>query len=402
MEQLSVDRLIAACGDDSFEAGLSIVAELEPVAGSGAPVKPAIYEGGKYQHDKRWVGEGDERELVDAIVIDNVPSQANRLEQALRDFRGALGLPVIELDLSMLPLPVHLSRRLTSFDFPHRNADAYLRDAEFDGVKFPLTEVGAALFAATPTSPEALFRWMPQALLFGFWQSHLGKKNAQTKLARSWTSEIVGLRPAWTEGKQLGLKGDPLNLSVDEAARFDENDVLGWELLDEAKSGKAAKGDKGEKKERLSEIGHGQVPVGEGALAVSFARIQQRSTVAFSGLRRIHCSTAGASAAGRALLTAIGVAAHVAAFGRAFSLRSGADLRPVVVRWTWLGSDGASDVAAPSMEQAVELVRDCAERAHRAGLPVGPEWPSDPLVLVPQANLRKAIEKTWPADEDDV
>jgi hypothetical protein len=74
----------------------------------------------------------------------------------------------------------------------------------------------------------------------------------------------------------------------------------------------------------------------------------------------------------------------------------------VVVRWTWLGSDGASDVAAPSMEQAVELVRDCAERAHRAGLPVGPEWPSDPLVLVPQANLRKAIEKTWPADEDDV
>ena len=48
-------------------------------------MKPAIYAGGVYQHDRRWRGAGEERHLVDAIVIDNVPSQANRLEAALAE-----------------------------------------------------------------------------------------------------------------------------------------------------------------------------------------------------------------------------------------------------------------------------------------------------------------------------
>ena len=84
---ISVDRLIDACREESFEAGVSITTQLEPLAGDGAPVKPAIYEGGTYQHDVRWRGVGDERRRVDAVVIDNVPSQANRIEEALRRAR---------------------------------------------------------------------------------------------------------------------------------------------------------------------------------------------------------------------------------------------------------------------------------------------------------------------------
>jgi CRISPR-associated protein Csb1 len=69
------------------------------------------------------------------------------------------------------------------FRFPHRNADAYLRDATLDGASFMGSEVGRAVFDATADCPEALLQWCPQALLFGFWQSHLGKMRSQAKLA---------------------------------------------------------------------------------------------------------------------------------------------------------------------------------------------------------------------------
>ena len=122
------------------------------------------------------VGHGADRRPVDVLVIDNEPSQANRLEAALEQRRAELGLPEIVLDLTSVgALPPHLPAQISSFRFPHRNADAYLRDAMLNGTKFLNTEVGAAIFGATADKPEALLQWFPQALLFGFWQSHLGR-----------------------------------------------------------------------------------------------------------------------------------------------------------------------------------------------------------------------------------
>src|SRR5690606_20578028 len=97
----------------------------------------------------------------------------------------------------------------------------------------------------------------------------------------------------------------------------------------------------------LSDIGHGQVPVGgpDGALAgVSFREIVQQSTVSFASLRRIRTSTGAAET--RALLVALGLVAHAGAFGRSFNLRSGCDLRPATVGWTWLGESGDEAVDA--------------------------------------------------------
>ena len=64
------------------------------------------------------------------MVIDQEPSQANRVEEALRDAfdAGVLGLPMFELRSGAV--------RLTSLDFPHRYADAYVRDSLIDGVRF--------------------------------------------------------------------------------------------------------------------------------------------------------------------------------------------------------------------------------------------------------------------------
>ena len=75
---ITLEILLGACADDSFDDGIRIDTELVPLAGPGGPVKPAVYEGGTYQQDRRWAAP-DDAEPTLVIVIDNVPSQANRL-----------------------------------------------------------------------------------------------------------------------------------------------------------------------------------------------------------------------------------------------------------------------------------------------------------------------------------
>ena len=76
--KLTADALVEACGDLAGEAGITVETYLDPLAGVGAPVKPAAYEGGRFQVDTRWWDDGGERRMVPVIVIDNEPSQANR------------------------------------------------------------------------------------------------------------------------------------------------------------------------------------------------------------------------------------------------------------------------------------------------------------------------------------
>lgn len=393
--QLNVQRLVEACGDDSFEAGITSTTQLEPLAGSGAPVKPAIYAGNRYQVDRRYLpGRADP---VEVISIDNVPSEANRLEAALEQLASSAGLPYLVLDLSRVgQLPPHVPKELTSFRFPHRQADAYLRDCMIDGMAFSKTDIGKSVFSATASQPLALLEWFPQSLLFGFWQSHLGKKASQAKLARSWVSEIIGVAPAMPVGdltKTRGIKGDPLNLTTDDKVAYDEQDTTTWELLEGSQ-----KAGGGKKKDSLAEIGHGQVPIPEARMAlaaVSFSEIVQRSTVSFAGLRRVWVGDPDRNAAARGLLVSLGLLAHVLAFGRSFSLRSGAELRPTGQVWTWLGADGDEAVEPIDEPTARRLFEGCVSRAEEVGLPVGTRWPA-PLVVQPGPELTKVIRSTYP------
>ncbi|MHB1500759.1 MAG: type I-G CRISPR-associated RAMP protein Csb1/Cas7g [Candidatus Dormibacteria bacterium] len=396
--ELTADSLSAALADTATDAGIVIRTSLLPLGGPYSPVKPAAYEGGKFQCDRRWDDRVQPPEAVDVVVIDNVPSQANRLEAALEILRAQTGLPEMVLDLSGLPeLPPHLPRTLSSFRFPHRHADAYLRDALLDGASFPTTDIGKTVLNATADRPEALLQWFPQSLLFGFWHSHLGKKRSQAKLARSWVSEVIGYRPATVETRTFALKGDPLNLSVTEPAEFDPDDLLtGWGLVEGGKKAGAGKA-----KDRLSELGHGQVLAPTDRLSpagVSFERIEQHASLSFAGLRRISAMNPAANRAGRALLAAIGITAHTTAFGRAFSLRSGCDLVPASTQWTWLGSQ-EGEITPPTVDGAVNLLRDCARAAEDAGLPVGSRWADAPLRLTPADNLADAIRRTWPTQD---
>ena len=397
-KKIDLDALLSGCANDSFDDGIRIDTELEPLSGPGGTVKPAVYEGGTYQMDRRWASSTDE-EPTPVIVIDNVPSQANRLEEAIRRHQSSVKAPELVLDLAGVGnLPVHLPRRLSSLEFPHRNADAYLRDARLGDDDFTRTELGRAIFGATPQACGPLMAWFPQALLYGFWQSHLGKKRQNTKHARSWVSEIVGWNPAATETKVLGLKGDALNLSTDETVTSNPDDRMEWTIGTGAKV-------EGGKKDRLSEMGHGQVPfMGDEATAaaVSFARVTQRATLSFAQLRRVSLGSshsAEADAAARALLVALGLHAHQLAFGRGFALRSGAELRPSVVQPTWLGAGGDEPCALGDVETSLAVLRAAVMHASSLGVPLD-GWDKEPVILTPKENLRKAIRATWP-DRDD-
>ena len=391
--RIDLAALLAGCADDSFDDGIRIDSHLEPLSGPGGMVKPAVYEGGTYQRDRRWASPAD-GEPTQVIVIDNVPSQANRLEEALRRNRDSTPIPEFVLDLSELPhLPAHLPRSLSSLQFPHRNADAYLRDAQLDGQDFLKTEIGQAIFGATAQTCGPLIAWFPQALLYGFWQSHLGKKRQNTKHARAWVSEIVGWQPASTETRVLGLKGDALNLNTDDVVTSDPGDRTAWEV------GKGAR-IAGAKSDKLSEIGHGQVPfMGNDApaAAVSFARVTQRATVSFAQLRRVSLGggSGEADAAARALLVALGLHAHQLAFGRGFALRSGAELRPGSTTVTWLGADGDEPIDLGGVKTTRALLESTREHAASLEVPLD-GWGAPATRLTPKANLSAAIRSTWP------
>src|SRR5262249_4002947 len=111
-----VDRL-----RDAGLGGLNavrVVTRLQPVGGSDDKVFPATYEGGKYATEKRRI-DGQE---VEAVLLDSVQSQANRMETALLEAfrRGDCELPVLEVTIPR-------SRGdsvITALDAPHRVFDA--------------------------------------------------------------------------------------------------------------------------------------------------------------------------------------------------------------------------------------------------------------------------------------
>ncbi len=396
MTSLTLKMLQEACDEDSTAGAIVLDTTLEPGGGHGTPVNPAIYAGGRYQHDKRW-DSPDAEQPTPVIVIDNVPSQANRLEAALEATAEETGIPRLVLDLGgkdFSHLPPHLPRKLSSLRWPHRNADAYLRDAMVDDQAFVKTPLGRSIIDATVGSAGALVAWFPQALLYGFWQSHLGSDRTQAKHARAWVSEIIGWNPAaGGEPDQLtrtlAVKGDPYNTEDTNRADFDDTDLLGagWRLVEGEKSGSKA----GKKAGAISNVGHGQVPADSGLAPVSFRRISQRATLSFPQLRRVRLGdpySDAQDAAARALIAALGLHANEIAFGRPFALRSGTDLSAI---------DRTSHIDSSQLvsDNTAELVSEALVAALAADVPLE-GWGSGPVVLTPNKALTAAIQATWP------
>ena len=290
-----------------------------------------------------------------------------------------------------------LPRQLSSLEFPHRNADAYLRDARLEDEDFPKTDLGKAIFGATPNTCGRLMAWFPQALLFGFWQSHMGRKRQITKPARAWVSEIVGWNLAATDTRVMGLKGDPLNLNL-------ESDQLGTPTTDEL-------GDRWRRR-RGWQVGQA-LRYWSRAGAVHGRRCHRGGGFVFprdpTG-HRVVCSTPahpsgvgppGSGHGGARPADGAGFVCPPAGLRSGVRLRSGAELRPRKATTRWLGSSGEEGLEIGDAHGAARLLEAALAHALSVGVPLD-GWNQPPTILTPKDNLSRAIRATWPDLDEDI
>lgn len=173
-------------------AAFRVNAKLKPAGGDKDKVFPPTYSGGVYAMEERLIGEV----RVPCVLLDSVQSQANRLEEALRnawerndDDPLKLKMPMVLTDFSdvevavdgdslsdaeqeLVRRSVHDVGRITTLDAPHRIADAILRDSvtrkngDDEGGK-DFREAYAHVFDANIRNATALFELCPTALVFG-------------------------------------------------------------------------------------------------------------------------------------------------------------------------------------------------------------------------------------------
>ncbi|MER7006301.1 type I-U CRISPR-associated RAMP protein Csb1/Cas7u [Dactylosporangium sp. NPDC000555] len=364
------DRLIGACGDDRRETGMVVEALYQPVGGFGGKVMPPTFPpvergGSPYLLEDRWL----DGARVSTVVLDQVPSQANRVEESLLAAldSGRLALPVFELRSDGV--------RLTSLDFPHRYADAYLRDSEVDGVRFDSSPVGKSLRSATVDDVRPLYVREPYSLLFGAWDSH--RKGRGLKLPRLYQSMMFGVEPI--VGDRRSGRMDPVNLTgaIDDKGKAEGN----WAYFAE---GEKAKGTK------LSEIGHGNIAPNPAHGGVTVRRIHRQAWISFAGLARLRFGAVPAETAtlARAALAALALAGDRLTFGGAsVYLRSGCDLTLVEETVAFEVTGGGTEPVSVSAGEAIDAFVLLRDRAAEAGLAM-----ADDIVAVdPIPALRKAL-----------
>jgi CRISPR-associated protein Csb1 len=377
-------ELFEAVTQRGDRAVVRITAAYEPVGGAGTKIFPPTYppraysgqpEPSPYVLESRFV-DGKRREDV---LLDAVASQANRAEEALlKARRSGVALPLLELRHHGETEVV-----LTSLEFPHRYADAYLKDSLLDGMAFDRTALGKSMLAASLADTRALYANDPGSLVFGAWNSH--RKGRQQKFPRAYASEVVGWDPV--VGARNAGRMDPLNLQG--AARRSES---GWEFLP---AGEKVKG------ERLSEIGHGNIAPNAAHGGVTISSATRTATLSLAVLGRIGFGDvpADSAVAARTVLAAYALLADRLAFGGpGLWLRSGCELVTLSERLEWIGRGGLAEPFELPADVAVRVFELAVARAAECGLPLSTETQA----LTP-SRLAKAIEfsltKAAPAED---
>jgi CRISPR-associated protein Csb1 len=362
------DRLVAALSESRRETGLVIETVYQPAGGVGGKVMPPTFppaDGSPYLFEDRWI----DGARTNTVVIDQVPSQANRVEEALLEARdsGRVALPIIQM--------VADGVRLTSLQFPHRYADAYLRDSEIDGVRFDDSPTGKALRSATAEDVRPLYAREPYSLLFGAWDSH--RKGRWPKFARVYQSMMFGVEPII--GSRRGGRYDPMNLvgKVDSTDKAEAD----WKFLRE---GDKAKG------QRLSEIGHGHIAPNPAHGGVTVREIRRHGWVSFAALERLRFGDASPQAAvlARAAMAALALAGDRLAFDRpSVWLRSGCDLTRIHETVAFEVGGGDREPVELPVGDAVAAFVELRDQAAAAGVPAA----TDVVTVTPIKSLREAM-----------
>lgn len=408
--ELTHERLREAVADGAV--ALRQRTELVPAGGPDDKFFPPTYGVDRsatteYAIESRLV---DGREVLD-VVVDSVASQANRLEQALREGweRGELSFPNAYVDFSDDPELADLGQ-ISVLDAPHRIFDAIFRDSLLDGTLFRLSDIGFAVTEARPSAATAMFVHAPTCLLFGAWDSTGPKGGLGSKFQRAISSEIMAF------DVDLGVKTasriDPLAIEKGAGPIFAAaDDQEGW-VIDP----QAAKKEKNEpvlyggkrygEKGRPSMINHGNVTpsIDPRAGGVRARRIEQVAVLSLAALRRLRfpVDPSGrrfeggdrerAEVAARTAVAALGVAALAYYHEFDFDLRSRCLLVPTAEpTMELIGRDGRQPVRVTvSREAAASLLREAAEAAAETGLP----WSRQSARLIPAPKLVQLIKRS--------
>ncbi|NDR52551.1 type I-U CRISPR-associated RAMP protein Csb1/Cas7u [Actinomyces sp. 565] len=368
MTELTLDALRDKLADPEW-AAVRVEATYQPSGGPGARVYPPTFptNGEKSPYlleDRRCDGE-----VRKATVLDQVPAQNNRCEEAeARAWRqGMVRMPMLRMTHENAA-----SFELIGLEAPHRAFDAYWRDCELGGVKFDRTEIGKAILAASLEDATALLTYDPATLVYGGWNSH--RKGRQAKFPRLYASEMIGWDPV--EGERKAGRMDPANLT---GSRKGEGD--GWTYS-------SSEGKKGTK---LSEIGHGNIAPGDAHGGVTISEATRTAVLSLTATRRLGFGSMDPAAveAARALLVAFGLLGDRLAFGDAgLWLRSGCDLVMQTEQLEWIGRGGVAESFTLSPSAAAQLYEDALQAALDAGVPLHLET----VDLEPNEALRKAID----------
>jgi len=379
------DILLEACTRRSKVGAIRISSTYEPVGGFTSKVNPPTYPDIGYLLEERYV-DGAQR---DVVALDSVPSQANRVEEALLDAAeaGEIPLPYLEVSAEF----DGGSFRITSLDAPHRSPDAYFRDSvTSDGTPFDRSELGKRLRSATERDARAFFEHSPTDLLLGIWDSQRGGRGL--RLPRAYTSEVIAIDPV--VGKRAAGRLDPYNMTHGDGIVFDEKDKSNWS----SGAGKLADGSNGKKAQKLSNINHGSALSGVDKTpgGVSVTAISRTAVLSLGVLQRLRfpsedgSASADVDAAGCAVLAAIALVGDRLAFsGASTFLRSGCDLMMTSERLEWVRAGGDVETFELDDAAAIALLEAALDGASSLGL----AFADDIVRLQPADNLRQLIEQ---------
>lgn len=344
--------------------GIDLTVKLQPAGGVQNKVFPPTYakknSSNAKEHEYAIEHRLVDNELVETILIDSIPSQANRLEDCLTQAigEGLVTLPVFSLTIDNYD-PV------TSLSAPHRALDAIFISSDLGGRPFLESEIGKSLNNAEPARATALYRYAPTALVFGMWNSHSGKLSG--RFSRIISSEIIG----WGN----------LSAGVKTSSRIDPYPIRsGLELYESPTPARWTfeKPENKSKSKKPSDFGLGNIAptVERDTGGVSVAYIQQHATIALLALQGLHFPdddgriSRPRDDAARVVIASIALLSLALQLDRGYFLRSGSLLQmQTAPTWRLLGRSVDDDqVIQVSSESALTLFEEAVAEAEKQGL----------------------------------
>jgi CRISPR-associated protein Csb1 len=394
----------------------AVVAETtwEPLNGPGAPVVPPTYArpsndpskapnfayspeafipvptGSGWHFNLARLADGTPR-ITPQIVINGVSAETGMSETSLWRNQDRLGIPLPGLILKGETSPDSdsfearqladaLSVIVSSWETAHRQADAWFRAATRDHehqiwdeeAPKESRDIKDLIASANARNGDDLYRYFPNAAIYGFWTS--SGTVSRHKLPRAYSSQIVGYgaHPV----KSASTKLDPMGATPKDPILSRKNGVVKIT-------------DKGGKKP--SEFGFGQIPTEVTTRGFVCELILQQSSISLEVLRTLEFSTEERALAGRTVLCLLAMAGRRLATENGF-LRSSCALVAGEERWGWRRHHGQSRDPEPleirSTDELLEALREAVSAAEQVGLAF-----ADPIELSFSDEEKKLVEK---------